>query len=382
MGNKIFQKKGFSGLEAAIVLIAFVIVAAVFSYIILNLGFMTSAKSKEVVHRGTTRALSSLQLQGSVIGIGKTVIPYYWEGYYVDLDGGGWDKFNKCSTGANCSCFYKDDGSISTECAYNLNGYRTWELNSSGTAIECDNTNPIWVWNSINHCIDPNSTDTVDEWYVDLDGIENGGTVGPDKFTYYGSTCDAGEENCGTIFNGTVYKSAKMNKTAWKYWIITNTGSEMDCSATKTETSWAGLCTVGCDTVKHLDDCTPTKKLVQVKLYLEISPGGSPVDFTPNQTLVSYTYLSGGTHYSNIYYSLNQLEFVGENDGNNLLDPFEKILLALGGLNQLKSLENNGSYIAVNPNEQFSIEIKPPKGTSIGIERTVPPQIKGVMDLT
>ncbi|MGA9142077.1 MAG: archaellin/type IV pilin N-terminal domain-containing protein, partial [Methanocella sp.] len=42
----------FTGLEAAIVLIAFVVVAAVFSYVMLGAGFFTSQKSKEVVHTG------------------------------------------------------------------------------------------------------------------------------------------------------------------------------------------------------------------------------------------------------------------------------------------------------------------------------------------
>jgi len=37
----------FTGLEAAIVLIAFVVVAAVFSYVVLGAGFFTTQKSQE-----------------------------------------------------------------------------------------------------------------------------------------------------------------------------------------------------------------------------------------------------------------------------------------------------------------------------------------------
>ena len=36
------QENGFTGLEAAIVLIAFVVVAAVFSYVVLGAGFYTT----------------------------------------------------------------------------------------------------------------------------------------------------------------------------------------------------------------------------------------------------------------------------------------------------------------------------------------------------
>jgi flagellin FlaB len=62
------DQRGFTGLEAAIVLTAFVVVAAVFSYVMLNAGFFTTQKSKEVVHTGVTQATSSIELTGSVIG--------------------------------------------------------------------------------------------------------------------------------------------------------------------------------------------------------------------------------------------------------------------------------------------------------------------------
>jgi archaeal flagellin FlaB len=68
-----FQKNNaaFTGLEAAIVLIAFVVVAAVFSYVMLGAGFFTSQKSKEVVHTGVDQATSSVQLSGDVVGQGS-----------------------------------------------------------------------------------------------------------------------------------------------------------------------------------------------------------------------------------------------------------------------------------------------------------------------
>jgi archaeal flagellin FlaB len=59
--------KGFTGLEAAIVLIAFVVVAAVFSYVMLGAGFYTTQKSQEVVHTGVTQASSSIAPSGDVI---------------------------------------------------------------------------------------------------------------------------------------------------------------------------------------------------------------------------------------------------------------------------------------------------------------------------
>lgn len=61
------DEKGFTGLEAAIVLIAFVVVAAVFSYVMLGAGFFTTQKSKRVVDTGVHQASSSLTLDGQYI---------------------------------------------------------------------------------------------------------------------------------------------------------------------------------------------------------------------------------------------------------------------------------------------------------------------------
>jgi flagellin FlaB len=59
----------FTGLEAAIVLIAFVVVAAVFSYVVLGAGFFTTQKSQETVYTGVSQATSNIQMIGQVYGI-------------------------------------------------------------------------------------------------------------------------------------------------------------------------------------------------------------------------------------------------------------------------------------------------------------------------
>jgi len=71
MRNKFLKnEKGFTGLEAAIVLVAFVVVAAVFSYVMLGAGFYTTQKSQEVVHTGVQQASSSVELNGDVVAKG------------------------------------------------------------------------------------------------------------------------------------------------------------------------------------------------------------------------------------------------------------------------------------------------------------------------
>ena len=62
------NKKAISGLETAIVLIAFVIVASAFAYAVLNMGFLATQKSQQVVLGGLQAASSALVVDGPVYG--------------------------------------------------------------------------------------------------------------------------------------------------------------------------------------------------------------------------------------------------------------------------------------------------------------------------
>ena len=64
--------RGVIGVESAIVMIAFVIVAAALAFVVLNMGFATSQKAKTTIIAGLSESSSSLQISGKVTGIGCT----------------------------------------------------------------------------------------------------------------------------------------------------------------------------------------------------------------------------------------------------------------------------------------------------------------------
>ena len=71
------DQRGITGLETAIVLIAFVVVASVFAFAVLSTGLLSSEKSKETVLGGLEETSSTMRLMGSVIGdanLAKTFI--------------------------------------------------------------------------------------------------------------------------------------------------------------------------------------------------------------------------------------------------------------------------------------------------------------------
>jgi flagellin FlaB len=111
------DKRAFTGLEAAIVLTAFIVVAAVFSYVVLNAGFFTTQKAKSTVHSGVRQATSSFELCGDVVGYadsGDTNLDYII--FYVRNTAG------KTSVDINATTIAITDSSTHAILALNTSG--------------------------------------------------------------------------------------------------------------------------------------------------------------------------------------------------------------------------------------------------------------------
>jgi len=63
------QKRGIVGIEAAIVLIAFVVIAAALAYVVINMGFYSAQQAKSTIDKGIQEATSALTLDGFIIGL-------------------------------------------------------------------------------------------------------------------------------------------------------------------------------------------------------------------------------------------------------------------------------------------------------------------------
>ncbi len=60
------REEGITGLETAIILIAFVIVASVFAFVVLSTGLFSADRGKETVFAGLDKARGNLEVRGSV----------------------------------------------------------------------------------------------------------------------------------------------------------------------------------------------------------------------------------------------------------------------------------------------------------------------------
>jgi archaeal flagellin FlaB len=66
------EERGITGLETAIVLIAFVVVAAVFAFVVLSTGLFSSERGKETVYAGLAKTRGSMELTGGIIASSNT----------------------------------------------------------------------------------------------------------------------------------------------------------------------------------------------------------------------------------------------------------------------------------------------------------------------
>ena len=67
LGRVYRREEGLTGLETAIILIAFVTVAAVFGYAVLSAGIFSADKAKGTIYQGMEEAKSSMEIKGNVM---------------------------------------------------------------------------------------------------------------------------------------------------------------------------------------------------------------------------------------------------------------------------------------------------------------------------
>ena len=131
-----------------------------------------------------------------------------------------------------------------------------------------------------------------------------------------------------------------------------------------------------------------TASVNQLTFAVSSTLGGAPVDFTPPAN-VTGGMAGGGNHVVVISY-IDEDQFhsdlgwtkraIGEHDGDNLLEEGEKFQITIGG-----PAEADGLVTALEPDltkgRTFTIEIKPPVGAVLSIERTIPARVDEVMNL-
>ena len=109
---------GITGLETAIILIAFVVVAAVFAFTVLSAGVFSSEKGKEAVHAGLSEVRGSMELRGSVIARGFltdgiTLTQTISDVIFTVANVAGGEPINLSTTSRKMVIDYRDEDQVS-----------------------------------------------------------------------------------------------------------------------------------------------------------------------------------------------------------------------------------------------------------------------------
>ena len=346
-------QRGVTGLETAIILIAVVVVASVFAFTVLSTGIFSAEKGKETIHAGLREARSSLQLKGSVTAKGAPNIT-------LSLGESAWTTV-ATTTGTSTSPY---QSGVTVDSVDKKEGSSSAEI-----TIEATSTTGLMAYENLSTTVDLRDLDSLQLWIK------------------YSTTTVAGDLEI--VLDDTAGCSSPLENVnlpalvggAWQRAVLGITdNSDMNlvkCVGLNVFTD------KGAQTA-NIDEVIMRGQTTSIILTLANALQGEPVDVTEpsdsddnglsdsdsTHTLV-ITYNDDDQIAANIYWTTT---FIGDNDGDNLLENGEKAELTI-------TLKGLATTTPVVKDVTWDVEIRPEDGGVVVVERTMPDRIDRVMNL-
>ena len=114
------QEEGITGLETAIILIAFVVVATVFAFVVLTTGVFSAERGKESVFAGLQKARGTAELRGGVVltAVGTVVTDFQFA--LATTAGGEPVPINPSGANNRTVIAYRDDDTVDNDVTYTV----------------------------------------------------------------------------------------------------------------------------------------------------------------------------------------------------------------------------------------------------------------------
>ena len=341
------DERGVTGLETAIILIAFVVVASVFAFTVLSTGIFSSQRGKETLFAGLKEAQGSLDAQGAVIANGATAKT-------LSLANSIWTPV----TPATSSIVMVSD-----------TGDKKEGTASSETQIQAAFGTGLASYENLSPTVDLSSNDSVELWIKSsVDLAANDLTFRIDNTADCGSTLE--DINIPVLVANT-----------WKR-VTLAIADNTDMTAVKCVGLVAAV-DKGAANI-NLDQIVSPGQATSIEFVVTHGVGGEAVDLvapsdsdangisdTDGRNTLVLTYTDKNQVVSDIYWTKT---FVGEDDGDDLLEVGEKGKLTV----TLTALANDKALVE---DLTFSLELKPAEGSVLVLQRTMPSQIDAVMNL-
>ena len=341
--NRARDESGVTGLETAIILIAFVVVASVFAFTVLSTGIFSAERGKETIHAGLTGARSSMELKGSIVsnGVANKVL---------STGDSAWTQ--SANVTATADTTDKKEGTASSDLAI-ASGFTT------GLAAYAD----------LSATVDLSSIDSVKLWVK------------------YGTTTAAGDLELildDSAACGSSLENIDLPVLVGSTWTSVTVGITDNSDMTEIKCVGLNLTTDDGAQTANLDNIVAQGQATSLLVTLANALEGEPIDLTEpgdsdanglsdsdsNHTVI-LTYTDKNQVVRDVYWTKT---FVGQNDSDDLLESGEKAELNV----RLTGLSS--SYPVVG-DTRFDVEIRAESGGSIVVERTMPDLIDTVMNL-
>lgn len=337
-------QKGITGLETAILLIAFVVVASVFAYTVLSAGVFSSEKGKEAIHAGLEQARGSMELVGPIMVTGVAADT-------LDDADDNWTASTNVTAALDSSDRKQGSGSVDlTVAAAFTTGLIAYEDLSSAINVSDHYSARLWVKTNTN--VAAGAVRLV------LDDT---------------SACSSALE---TISLPALNAADGWTQVQVKY--TTPSALTAVLCVGLTANSDPGAVVLGVDFVEAPGEATAANIIVANAL------NGEPINLTTTSDADADGIISDEgtkTHFLSIAYSdsTQRVEDVtwtktqiGNGDSDNILEAGEKfqITISLIGASPLPVGYTN-----------FGLHLRPQKGASVTLERSLPAVITTNMDL-
>jgi len=130
------DERGITGLETAIILIAFVVVATVFAFIVLTTGIFSAERGKETVYAGLQKARGTMEVRGGIV-VASTGCPSACEVSSIQFQvstaaGGDPIPLDPSATNNRTVIAYRDAVVVDNDMTYTV----TWITGNSDTLLE------------------------------------------------------------------------------------------------------------------------------------------------------------------------------------------------------------------------------------------------------
>ena len=342
------DERGVTGLETAIILIAFVVVASVFAFTVLSTGIFSAERGKETIHAGLQQSRSSVELKGSVVanGVAKKVL---------SSANTTWTTANTAST------------TIANDTTDKKVGTASADLTVASTF-----TTGLVAYENASSTFDLSSLQSVKFWAK---------AASSTTANYYELVLDD-TAGCGSPLEG--IGIPVLTAATWKQVTLSITDNSdmtaVKCVGLKIRTDEG-------TNVINIDNVVAQGQATTILVTLANALEGEPVDMTEpgdadadglsdsdsDHTMIA-TYTDKDQVARDIYWTST---FIGQNDSDDLLESGEKVELSL----TLSGISGSASSSPVVGETKWDIELRAAGGGSVVIERTMPDLIDLVMNL-